>query len=102
MLTFMNTIKTIVRLEAEQRIAELEILTSQGEMVKCDAVSALRRLGFLVLESSDYATVRHQITRVVFRETQAQRLEHGRIAEVLAELRREPSRLRSCAAELAA
>lgn len=98
----MNAMKIIVRLEAEQRIAELELLASHGETMGVDTASALERLGFAILQNSDYTTPRHRITRIVFQERNHQRLEHARIAEALSELRRSPSNLRPCAVELAA
>lgn len=59
----MNTSRTIVRIDEDQRTAELEIMTPHSYPQMSDTLSALWRVGILQLSMIELSTPRYRVTR---------------------------------------
>jgi hypothetical protein len=84
----MNTMKTIVRLDAEHHTAELEIMAPHNGTTVEGLENTIRRMGFCTIGTLETDTPRFHITHTKIRSRDGSRLDHTRLAAVLSELRR--------------
>lgn len=79
----MNTSKTIVRLDAEQRTAEIEMTTSHNSPRVEGLDHALRRIGFHPMRTIELSTPRFRVTRTKLVELDGAQLSETRIMQAL-------------------
>jgi hypothetical protein len=79
----MNPMKATVRLDAEQRTAELELMTPNGTPNFEGFEFALKRIGIRPLRKIEMATPRYQITRTKLVEMNGYEFTPSRLMQVL-------------------
>lgn len=87
-LRFMNTSKIIVRLEAEERTAELEMMVPHGSREIEGIETAIRRIGMLTTRRVDVSTPKYRVTRLKVAELDGSVLGSTRVMQVLRAVRR--------------
>ncbi len=96
----MNTSRIIVRLDEEQRTAELEVMTPHRSPRIQGMDVALRQIGVLPFQTVELSTSRHSITLTKVAESDGSRLVPGRVMQILCvvQQREHLSQLQSCRA----
>lgn len=79
----MNTSRIIVRLDEEQRTAELEVMTPHRSPRIQGMDVALRQIGVLQFQTVELWTSRHSITLTKVAESDGSRLAPGRVMQIL-------------------
>lgn len=84
----MNTSKIIVRLEAEERTAELEVMVPHDSREIDGLENTLSRLGMRASSKLQISTPRYRIARVKFAELDGSPLVATRVMQVLRAVRK--------------
>jgi hypothetical protein len=87
----MNTSKIIVRLDAEQRSAELEIMVPHSMPRMEGLATTLRQIGLRTTQSLDISTSRFRVTRMKLAERNGATMEQSRVMEILCAVREQES-----------
>jgi hypothetical protein len=85
----MNTSRIIVRLDAEQRAAQIEMLTPNGVPAVQGLGNALRGIGIRPLHMVELSTPRYRVTRAKLVELDGSELTSGRVMQILCAARRQ-------------
>jgi hypothetical protein len=78
-----NTTKITVRLDAEQRAAELELVTPHSRSRIDGLEPALRKLGLLSTHTLELHTPKYRITRTKLRQLDGSAFDSTRLVQVL-------------------
>lgn len=84
----MNTSKIIVRLEAEERTAELEMMVPHGSREIEGIETAIDRIGMRATRKVEVSTPRYRVTRLKVAELDGSMLGATRVMQVLRAVRR--------------
>lgn len=85
----MNTAKIIVRLDAEYRTAEIELLTLKDRPRIAGLEHALRRIGLRPMHTVEFSTPSYRVTRTKVARTDGSELNVSRIEKALRAIRSE-------------
>lgn len=82
-----NTSKITVRLDVEQRAAEIELLTPHDRMRVDGLEHTFRKIGLRPIHTSEVWTPRYRVTRAKLREHDGSMLDSSRLVQLLRVIR---------------